>query len=550
MSRIHTQEIKRIVGVVTDVSPDEIGASAARVCQNYSPDPLGNVKRRAGSQPAGLLDNVGNTMNGSWFTSNWGTYDVENLIILPPGPQKVYTPGPKRADQILLGGGGKAEQGTLPASPERRFSVAIPAAIANGNPFNCTVTAQKKDGAGNWTTDTAWSGPVTLDGHLDTSGIPFTFTQITAAATVTWPSGIATISCQFDASAAPLYATAGCWCWVKAFHGLNVRGTVCGSSNKGWLTAQGYLVLAVSAASVPVGTAFNLICTAKKANGAVDISYFSRVDITDNNTPLSLVYAATGGAFTRFFDTDFVNGVATVSVKWSGTISATQTVIVSGVQNGAALPKGQVSQAVTASTLDSVAFASCSEVHDNAPTTSFPKALYSALSAQKCLGGAEYSVFLKLASSMQSIAGLVSQSKTSGPLFGSISGRWPHWHYYVAAGLRIYVDVILTDFTPSAMTWNNQGTLTYENIYDSGNEQGLVAYGGDFAVAYAGNTLAMAGAICQAICIKTPASAFYGLRIRVALYDYTNGGTPEAASAMDGFLGLIANQTKVLGKVV
>jgi len=98
---------------------------------------------------------------------------------------------------------------------------------------------------------------------------------------------------------------------------------------------------------VDVGIAFNLTCTAYTAADAVDTAFASQVDITDDNSALSLLLVSTGLAFTKFDGTDFVNGTVTKSVKWSGTITSDQAVIISGVKNGATLPKGQVNQTVT-----------------------------------------------------------------------------------------------------------------------------------------------------------------------------------------------------------
>lgn len=348
------QEVKRVVGMVSKVAPDELGSMQAVEVKNYDAAPIGCLERRAGCINASLTDYAAAAINTSWFTSNWGDNDVDSLIVRPSSTRikPPYTGGTAKPSSkvMMTGGSGKVHGPITAAATERRFLVSVPGTVVNGKAFNVTVTAQKPDGNGGWATDTAFTGAVTLRGWFATwrniEAPDSFFTQNTAPAAVTFASGVATISATWTLLDPPLKGSGSITCYVFAYYGTDKRSGINGESNAHEVTSSSYLTVAVSAATVPTGTAFTLTVTAKNADGTTHTDYGTQVDVTDNNGSLSLVDATTGAAFTAFAAGDFSNGVASKSLKWSGSIGSDASVLITGTEHGALSPTGVVAQTV------------------------------------------------------------------------------------------------------------------------------------------------------------------------------------------------------------
>jgi hypothetical protein len=352
MPNLSELKIDRIAGAVTKVAPELVGVVQATEVKNYENDPMGNLTRRAGSRRAILTDHASDDMDATWWANQWGSNDVDLLEPAPEWPPfmpRPYDPAARKpTDKLLVGGGGKVAQTETVPRPDiaDHFDVSIPAAIPNGNPFNVTVTAKKADGS----TDTGFTGAAVVSvAGWGTRGISYAFTQNTAPGSVSWTNGVATISCTMTAEAAPLASKGGCWMRVKVVSGPAGRGPISGESDRGWVTATGYLVVAASAGAVDVDEAFTLTVTAKKADGTTDTAYASATAVTEDNSYLTLQTAA-GGAFSGFTAGQFTNGVASASVRLhtAGSLSGDQTVKLNAVKTGEAAPAGETTITVRA----------------------------------------------------------------------------------------------------------------------------------------------------------------------------------------------------------
>jgi hypothetical protein len=273
--------------------------------------------------------------------------------------------------------------------------------------------------------------------------------------------------------------------------------------------------MAVSAASVPVGTAFTLTCTAKTAAGATDTAYASQVNVTDDNTPLSLVDAVSGNAFTRFLGTDFVDGVASVSLKWSGTITSDATVIISGLQNGAVLPKGQVSQTVTTEAGASTVTVVSAVYIDKETLHPCSDTVYTILAEPETGSPADVGqrLFVKFSSPLSVLQAITGSVLSASQYFSTVAGVGGELVF------RVYVDPILSDFDPLAVTWANQGGLSYGADLIGAGTLAIQSYDADLA--------SLISARFPAVLLDSDGEAFsppcYGLRIR-CVYPYGSGG--------------------------
>jgi hypothetical protein len=420
-----------------------------------------------------LYDHLGNVMDASWWSAQWGANEVDIIFPLPLWPPFLptpYDPGDKKpAGRLIFGGGGKVGDaggvalGDPVPAPEvdRYFDVSIPSAISNGNPFNVTVTARNPDG----TTDTSFTGPVTvLLSAWGTGAVSKTFTQNTAPSAVSWTNGVTTISCTVTATARELEAISGLWMRVKAIYGEDGRGPIQGESDRAWLTAVGYLQVVASVTTVQTGVNFTLTVTAYNADGTVNTSFASACTISENSTALSLTDLAIASG-------DWVNGVATITEQFTGSITSAEDVTINVQETASGTPAGEDVVEVTPNpTVYKVTQVTTYCYVGNGDGTPHPN--LALLQPENSVDGAgavaERQVLLRLANSVDAskVIGAIISADMNAQLAGLAGGLV----YMVLANgfnagfdeprLEVAISAITADFDPTTVVWATKPAAT------------------------------------------------------------------------------------------